>query len=629
MTTYRLQDCAGLLPDIYTDSTLTPTIDTYDGKIIYTQQYSDTCWEVIKDAAPTPETLGVLLSFDICQDCLDALANQCGCPPGYTYNTSSQVCESSTSVCPEGYTYNATSQLCEAPTDPCELDLTLVIDRSSSVDASAEYPLYRDFIQQIIDGIQDDGGANRITTDQVRIGIVYFGTSSPIGGDPNLSLQIGGWAPGNGNGVLKTEINNMFAASNGTNQFAGLREGYKNVTGVNSRPGANKRILFITDGWQNRSEGSSGQFNGYVPVNDTADTDCTTLGGVGGNMSNAAPLNICHAGADLVNGTNNSTYTYRKREMYKQVMDLAQDIKSGTGPDCTTPVDITLIIVGNTNERLTTKGSLVGLNPTGTGPSDYCYFNVNSWASAAGITVGGFSTTNAIFWDADYQYTDGGGNWLRFPSNNAAGEPDFFETEFQYDSSIINGIVTSLLCTDTIAPIACDSPCILNESTGQCECVSTNYTTCCYDLINCKDGSLYATVNTNNLGFDYLAAYVGSIIVFEGLEECLFVTVSSNCANSTPIDTLTITDSFTTCQECQEAIEINPCYKLTNCNNGDVFIMTQQNLNAYAGLVVELAEYPGLCWTVLETYNCVGEFTTVSIVQGYPDCECCFQYQCV
>lgn len=57
--------------------------------------------------------------------------------------------------------------------------------------------------------------------------------------------------------------------------------------------------------------------------------------------------------------------------------------------------------------------------------------------------------------------------------------------------------------------------------------------------------------------------------------------------------------------------------------------MSQQNLNQFAGLVVELAEYPGLCWTVLETYNCVGEFTTVSIVQSYPDCECCFQYQCV
>lgn len=159
--------------------------------------------------------------------------------------------------------------------------------------------------------------------------------------------------------------------------------------------------------------------------------------------------------------------------------------------------------------------------------------------------------------------------------------------------------------------------------------ITQPYTDCCYDLINCADGTIYATVNTNSSGYDGLADYVGSIVVFEGLPECLFVTVTSACDDQTTIENLNITDTFTTCQECQEAIEINPCYKLTNCNNGDVFIMTQQNLSQVAGLVVELAEYPGLCWTVLETYNCVGEFTTVSIVESYPDCECCFQYQCV
>ena len=172
----------------------------------------------------------------------------------------------------------------------------------------------------------------------------------------------------------------------------------------------------------------------------------------------------------------------------------------------------------------------------------------------------------------------------------------------------------------------------LNICFGIPSCKTTltaEYNPCCYDLINCADGTIYATVNTNALEFDILAEYVGSTIVFEGLPECLFVTVTGECDNATSIENLNITDTFTTCQECQEAIEINPCYKLTNCNNGDVFIMTQQNLSQVTGLVVELAEYPGLCWTVLETYNCVGEFTTVSIVQSYPDCECCFQYQCV
>jgi len=626
MAAYKLVDCSGSLPDIYTDSTYTPTIDTYDGKIIYTQQYPNTCWEVIKAAAPTPETLGILISFDICQDCLDALNNQCGCPPGYTYNTSNQICESSTSVCPEGYTYNADTELCQIFTEPCELDLTIVIDRSSSISASEVIP-YKSFIESIIDGIEDSGNTNRITTDQVRIGIVYFNHTSPVPGSPGLPLQVGGWASGIGNGALKSNINSIVQVAGGTNHFAGLREGYKNVTGVNSRVGASKRILFITDGWANRADPATGPFNGYTQAPDTADGDCVLLSGVAGTNGSTAPLNICHASSDLAGGSNNSTYTIRKRQMYQQAMDLAQDIKNANGPDCTIPVDITAIIVGTPNERATTKGSLVGLNPTGTGLTDYCYFNVNAWAIADGSIV----TTNCKYWDASYEIDSppASGNWLRFPSDNLLGNPDYFETEFQYDPTIISGIVASLMCVNTTPPIECVSPCILNTTTGECECVSTNYTTCCYDLINCKDGSLYATVNTNNLGFDYLAQYVGSIIVFQGLQECLFVTVSADCTNATPIENLTITESYTTCQECEEALQINPCYKLTNCNNGEVFLMSQQNLNQFAGLVVELAEYPGICWTVLETYNCVGEFTTVSVVQSYPDCECCYQYQCV
>jgi hypothetical protein len=552
----------------------------------------------------------------------------CGCPPGFIFNNDTQFCESSTPVCPDGYVYDADSDLCEAPSEPCDLDLAIVIDRSSSITAT-EYPLYKAFIENIIDAIQDNGNTNRISTDQVRIGIVYFGTSSPVAGAAGLPLQIGGWVSGTGNGMLKANINAMGVIGNNTNHFAGLREGYKNVTGVNSRASAAKKILFITDGWPNQSDPTTGVFNGYTQVPSTPDGDCVPLFGIVGVNGSTEPLNICHGSSDLSGDVNTSVFTVRKRRMYTDAMDLAQDIKNGNiGGTGTSPeIDITLVIVGNQNERTTTKNALVGANPTGTGATDYCKFNVNDWA----LLDGSITATNCKYWDASYEFDSppGSGNWLRFPSNNIAGNPDYYETEFANYADIVTGITTSLLCTVTAPALPCNDPCVLNTVTGECECVSTDYNPCCYDLINCADGSIYATVNTNSSGFDNLAEYVGSIVVFEGLPECLFVTVTSACNGQTTIENLNITETFTTCQECQQAIEINPCYKLTNCNNGDVFIMTQQNLNQFAGLVVELAEYPGLCWTVLETYNCVGEFTTVSIVQSYPDCECCFQYQCV
>jgi len=69
MGVYRLEDCSGILPDIYTDDVYTPNIDSYEDEVIYTQQYPNTCWEVIKDTIPATESLGILDSYTICQDC--------------------------------------------------------------------------------------------------------------------------------------------------------------------------------------------------------------------------------------------------------------------------------------------------------------------------------------------------------------------------------------------------------------------------------------------------------------------------------------------------------------------------------------------------------------------------------
>jgi hypothetical protein len=303
-------------------------------------------------------------------------------------------------------------------------------------------------------------------------------------------------------------------------------------------------------------------------------------------------------------------------------MDLAQTIKSGSAG---TPVacNITLMIVGETGgtgtqEYYATRDSLVG-NTGGT----------------SGVTNPAWSTTPCSFntspiftpcvnWSCTYTSTN------RFCSNNITGGPDYFMSLFDAISltAIKDSIVQSLLCPNTETPVTCSSPCVLNTTTGQCECSTSNYTTCCYDLTNCKDGSLYATVNTNNLNFDYLASYVGSIIVFEGLEECLFVTVSSNCSNSTPLEVITITNSYTTCQECQEFIQTNPCYIITNCDNPELYFHTNTDLSSYVGKVIQILEYPNTCWTIVETFNCTGEFINVTIVNVYDDCECCLKYQC-
>ena len=645
MGVYRLEDCLGILPDVYTDDVYTPDIDLYDGEFIYTQQYPNTCWEVIKDSIPAAESLGILTSYTICQDCLDAVIGRCGCPPGYTYNTATELCESFTSVCANGYTYNASLDLCVGTTTTCDLDLAIVIDRSASI-SSSELVSYKTFIKGLIDGIQDDGDENRITTDKVRVAIIYFGTTSPITDQSSVLL-----APGTTTtwtttaGTLKQSIDAMNTTFNGTCTFSGLRAAYTELkSGTYARAAADKRILFITDGWPNLNDlnpvqnygivGTPYTFNSISPANiNYADGDCTNQGGVVGIGGTGVVTSICHnSGNTDALGINTSTLVVNKRTAYKTAMDLAQDIKTGTANppvtgDCTIPIPITLVIAGSSCDRTQTKLALVGVTTsTGvaeTGATDYCQFNVNSWKNC----VSGVNTTNE-FYSASYEYytmpSPGVYNWKRFPSNNASGNPDFFEADFDNLDSLIAGINASLVCTPTQTPAECNTPCVLNTVTGQCECVDgDSYTDCCYELVNCNTGAVYATVNTSNLVYDFLAQYVGSVIRFEGLETCLWVQTSDNCGTSTPIENLTNIEQFATCEECL------PCYILTNCNNGDVVLNSNQDLSGVTGKVIELAGYPGLCWTVLKTFNCPGPFTTIAIVNTYDDCECCFQYQCV
>lgn len=537
-----------------------------------------------------------------------ALSSSCGCPPGFIYNASSELCESSTPVCPPGFTYNANTSLCVGAPVSCKMDLTLVVDASSSI-LQTELDNLKAFLVDLVDGINGTSGENRIVSGDVQIGIVRFNNEIEQSNTQNILDLSGGltaWASGATGGDIKQAISNFVVYSNGaTNTLAGLSRGYDNITGINNRnsdPTVARRILFITDGFPSWAYAPAGYAPNYGIYNGITIAN-TTLGSVSCTSANYQPFR-CQA--------------------YKGAMDLAQTIKSGTG---STPVDcdITLVIVGETAgtgtlEYYATRNALVGDTGTTVGVTN------PSWAT----TPCSFDTSpifgGCINWSCTYAPS-----LARFCSNNIAGGPDYFMSFFDVTSlaAIKNSVLQSLLCPNTQAPSACISPCVLNTVTGECECANADYNPCCYDLINCADGTVYATVNTNSSGFDNLAEYVGSIVVFDGLPECLFVTVTESCSGATTIENLNITETFTTCQECQQAIQINPCYKLTNCNNGDVFIMSQQNLNQFAGLVVELAEYPGLCWTVLETYNCVGEFTTVSIIQSYPDCECCFQYQCV
>lgn len=62
-------------------------------------------------------------------------------------------------------------------------------------------------------------------------------------------------------------------------------------------------------------------------------------------------------------------------------------------------------------------------------------------------------------------------------------------------------------------------------------------------------------------------------------------------------------------------------YKLTNCET-TIVIYTETNLYTYLESVISIVEFPG-CWTV-ELGDSL-TFITVTLIEGYDDCECCLE----
>ena len=549
----------------------------------------------------------------------------CGCPPGSTYNETTGLCDATSNVCPDGSIWNPLTEQCEEPALPCLLDLTIVIDQSSSINASEQAGL-KSLLYNIIDGIQDNGATNRITSDNIRIGLVTFGATGANLLD--LSGGAGAWTSAPAGGTIKAAISGLPATPSGsTATFDGLKSGYINLTGTNSRNGvAAKRILLITDGWPNYSSGVA--YNGINPGIGVSDNACP-------NVNPGNDPQRC------ANTTGAQTFTATKRQYYYATMELADDIKTATGSAMIDPANITLVVLGNPTERLQTVNAFIAgvtvtvtddvIFPTATLLTNTTYFSVCNWDLAVNGNPSAVGNTNLSckYWDAWYPADGSGG--VNLPSNNANGDPDYFETTFDNGAAIADSIVDSLICVEVVPEALCLEPCVFDDQTGNCICSSDEFNPCCYDLLDCATGLTVYTVNTFDLGYDPLAQYVGQVINIEGTDECLFVEVTQDCTNSTPFpldSALNITVYEDGCQECEQAEGSNPCYKLLNCDNQNV-LYTRLNLLSYIGQTVTLNEYPEMCWQVLQSNICPGPFVYITLgPDTYKDCECCAQYHC-
>jgi hypothetical protein len=584
----------------------------------------------------------------------------CGCQPGFTYDPVSGNCISQTGLCQNGGIYNPTTGLCEsAAVVPCDLDLVLSVDASSSITAE-QMSETKQFLRNLVDALElgyDTNGvlntpansAERITNGEIKVGIVVWNDADYMINQVGVPVQIldltGGptaWLSTNatGSGTIKDYINdirmtfglpeevngsyydpyNVLYLSSGGNAdpSLGLAAAYSAALGPGSRPAANKRILFITNNYPtDYNTGtiyntSSTVPYGYAGVDwNPVVGDWSTYCGVNGQVDLSSPSYI--------------GYQDYNQALYNMIMDLAQEIKAGTATPLVgapTAVDITLAVLGDAAQTANALAAYVGLDPTST--ADPCL-----WATTG--------VTPPLCPDIYAEYTGlGSAPYPKFPSNNISTLPDYHTAEFTNAAlaALVNPMVNSLVCTIATAPyINCQYPCVTVQlPTGEwiCECTSPSaYVSCCYDLINCADGSVFATVNTSSSDDDFMAQYIDQYIYVEGFDVCLYVQVTNACTNSTTISDLANITSYTSCQECNEDQEVIPCYSLSRCDDPTVTISTNSDLSMYQpGQILTFQEYPNVCWSFTIDYSCSGVLQSLTPTVSYNDCPTCISYNC-
>lgn len=601
----------------------------------------------------------------------------CGCEPGFSWDETSQQCITNTPMCPEGLVYNPVTGDCEG-TDPagCDTDVVLAIDISGSI-TDREMPEYKDMLRGIVDGLEMgydiNGNLNtlanslgRITSGEIRVGIVLFATdqSTPVGG---VSLNFGptAWEAGGANnspagtvanpGLLKAAINSMGTAifsnpvdsygivntrgSYFTNSFVGLGRGYDVVWGFNSRPAANKKILFVTDGWPN-----------YIDPNTLLGNYGVTLPSIITTFGTTPPIYVCGTfGLNDINSVIQATYQDRRLADYTATMDLAQEIKLGTAITSTGAgagaTDITLLVTGTNIEQNITKTAFVGIDPTDAVTP--CYLDTSSIFgpdpnndsnkdNAATDVPFLLSPGECPSWNGSYTTSD------KFPSNSVSGLPDYYQTDLipSSYSGIGLSISASIVCAISQASLVCDNPCqIIQDPTTSvyfCNCVSSiPFNTCCYDLINCADNTVYASVNTTGEPNDFMAQFIDQYIFIEGVEVCLYVSLNNACTSST---TLNITEdqitAYTDCIDCNVDNEVTPYYNLIRCGETLPLLQTTTDLSSYLlgginqGLpILTFVEYPDICFTIEETFIFLPQ-VVVTVDVAYNDCPTCLSYLC-
>jgi len=131
----------------------------------------------------------------------------------------------------------------------------------------------------------------------------------------------------------------------------------------------------------------------------------------------------------------------------------------------------------------------------------------------------------------------------------------------------------------------------------------------CYRLDACN-GFAFLITDTD------LSAYVGQTVQLQG-GGCWTVSVAQNCTGVIPV---TLVQAFADCQEC-----LGTCYELIDCAGTLPNIITNTDLAAQVGSVIQIDGYDGVCWNVTQALTCQAP-VAVNMTQSFQDCQTCLPH---
>jgi len=134
----------------------------------------------------------------------------------------------------------------------------------------------------------------------------------------------------------------------------------------------------------------------------------------------------------------------------------------------------------------------------------------------------------------------------------------------------------------------------------------------CYLLLNCQNEEV---IQSNS----DLSEVVGQVVTIEGESGCFLVEINDSEECDNPVD-VEVIESYFTCEDC-----IPYSFRLTDCNNPENIIYTNQDLNSYTEQIVQLS-YCSNCWLV-ERVDRVEIESQVSIRAIFETCEDCLPEQ--